>query len=215
MSGPLIASYVVLWILFVVLSVVVLAMVRQIGLLHRRIEPFGARIGQPGPDIGAEVPPFDHVDLTGRRISLGSERGRKTLMVFVSPTCSSCKDLAPAIRSIARSERGSMDTILVSDGSDEAVRRFVDDHKLRRLPMVTASDTLEQYGVHSTPYALLIDASGHVETKGIVNSLEQLASLVNAGSLGTDSVESYVESLPRQELDPAFLGDARLNGGKE
>ena len=124
---------------------------------------------------------------------LGSVGGRKTLLVFVSATCSSCKDLAPALRSIARSERATTDTILISSGTSKGVREFIHQNRLGNLPTVVSSDLQQEYKVNGTPYGVLVDESGSVRAKGIVNSLEHLESLIYAGESGLDSVESLLE----------------------
>ena len=49
-------SNVVLWILVLVLSAVVLALVRQLGVLHERIAPAGALMLNRGPAVGEPAP---------------------------------------------------------------------------------------------------------------------------------------------------------------
>ena len=45
-------SNIVLWIAVVALSAVVLALLRQVGILHERISPTGALLGREGPGVG-------------------------------------------------------------------------------------------------------------------------------------------------------------------
>src|SRR5262245_57818045 len=49
-------SYIVLWVLVAVLSLVVLALVRQIGVLHDRIAPTGALMLAKGLTVGEPAP---------------------------------------------------------------------------------------------------------------------------------------------------------------
>ena len=52
----LIASNIVLWIAVLGLTVVMLGLMRQVGLLHERSSPMGAMITDHGPDIGDKAP---------------------------------------------------------------------------------------------------------------------------------------------------------------
>ena len=45
-------SYVILWALVIVLSLLVFALARQVGVLHERVAPAGALMLSGGPKIG-------------------------------------------------------------------------------------------------------------------------------------------------------------------
>jgi methylamine dehydrogenase accessory protein MauD len=64
MSG-LILSQALLWIVIAVLCVVVLALARQIGVLHERIAPVGALVTDNGPEVGQLAPRFEMPTLDG------------------------------------------------------------------------------------------------------------------------------------------------------
>lgn len=192
MTGTWLISYLALWLVVMLLLFALFVLARQIGLLHRRIGPLGARMTNAGPAVGERVPALHAVDLQGRPVELGYTRGKQTLVVFVSATCTSCTELAPAIRSIWKSERATHDVVLVSLGGDETTNRaFVARHKLSDIPYVVSSDLGLAYQVLTTPYGLLIDQQGILRAKGIVNHLEHLESLLNAAQLGHPSVESF------------------------
>ena len=67
----LIASNIVLWIAVLGLTVVMLGLMRQVGLLHERSSPMGAMITDHGPDIGDKAPEFELPDYFGRSARLG------------------------------------------------------------------------------------------------------------------------------------------------
>jgi methylamine dehydrogenase accessory protein MauD len=194
MSTLLLLSHIILWVVVALLAAVTLAAVRQIGLIHQRIPPVGARMAPAGPAIGDEAPMFDQPDVLGRRTSLGSKKGRKTLMLFVSTHCSTCQEIAPAIRSIARSEAAMFDTILVSDGSMQDVLTYVRNHRLSPIPVILSGELHQAYDVVTTPFGLVINEHQKVVTKGIVNNIEHLESLVRAAELGVDSFETFHSS---------------------
>ncbi len=167
-----------------------------------------------GPALGEDVPALDVQDINGRRIELGSARGMRTLLVFVSAQCDSCETLAPAIRSIAKSENHRTVTILVSSSDADDIGRFAVRNGLTHVPIVASRGIVEAYGVHGTPFALLVGTDGKLITKGIVNHVEHLSSLINADELGVDSAEqfhdrSHGRNEPVGENQPFEVGGLR------
>lgn len=194
MTDIWLSSYLCLWILVVFLLLAVFTLARQIGLLHRRLPPFGAMMTNDGPEVGARAPELEAVDLRGRPAELGRNQGKKTLLLFVSPMCDACAELAPAVRRIWKSERQSLQVVIVSLNDDEAAnQRFAARYKLRDLPYVMSRKVAVDYRILSAPYGLLIDQHGVIRAKGVVNNLEHLESLLNAGELGHSSQESLLQ----------------------
>ena len=118
MNTALLISNITLWVLVVGLAVVVMALARQIGVLHERIAPAGALMVRSGPLVGEAAPIVPVTDMNGRSITLGaaSENARSTLVFFLSPTCPVCKTLLPVLRSSGKAENDWLDIILASDG---------------------------------------------------------------------------------------------------
>ena len=58
MSDALAVSNILLWIALIALGFVVMALTRQIGLLHERLAPVGALAQQRGPEVGEAAPPL-------------------------------------------------------------------------------------------------------------------------------------------------------------
>jgi methylamine dehydrogenase accessory protein MauD len=207
MNSIWLVSYLCLWIVVLSLVVAVSLLMRQIGLLHRRLAPSGARVENAGPQIGSSVRELDELDSQGRRVTLGSEHGKQTLLVFVSAICQACDGLAPAIRSVWKSERESTDVVIVSLGGDLVSNRaFVRRHKLEAIPYLISEKIGSHYSVLAPPYALLIDENGGLRAKGVVNHLEHLESLFNAVAVGHSSLQSYARM--HHKHDPAITPTA-------
>lgn len=167
---------------------------RQIGLLHRRLGPSSARMTNAGPEIGEFAPKFDAVDVAGREVSLASDSGKQTLLVFISATCPACSELMPALRSVKHSEAKILEVVLVSLGGDDQMNRnFIARHKLEEIFYVASKDLGTQYGVVAPPYGVLIDGLGVVRSKGVINHLEHLESLLEAAQLNYPSMESWAQ----------------------
>ncbi len=205
MEQALIVSNVVLWIAVVVLVAVVLALARQIGVLHERIAPMGALVMDHGPKVGDPAPVVAAAGLDGRTVRVGMPGARQTLLFFLSPTCPVCKKLLPAIASLARSEAARLQVVLASDGDGpDAHRRFVERHGLQAFPYLLSAPLGMAWRVGKLPHAVLIGADGRVAAKGLVNSREQLESLLAADDLGVASVQEFVARRP-----DAATGEAR------
>jgi methylamine dehydrogenase accessory protein MauD len=128
-----------------------------------------------------------------RTLGAAEPRGRSTLVFFLSTTCPVCKQLLPALRGIARAERGWLDVVLASDGARDEHAAFVARERLDDFPYVLSTPLGVAYRVGKLPYAVLVDAGGIVRGAGLVNSREHLESLFEAAERGVASIQDYVE----------------------
>jgi methylamine dehydrogenase accessory protein MauD len=190
---PLAISVVVLWIVVLCLLAVVLALTRQLGVLHERIAPVGALMLNRGLAVGEPAPAIDVVDLHGANLRLGAPRadGKSTLLLFVSPTCPVCKSLLPMVKSSGRDERDWLDIILASDGNTDEHRDYVRANELGGIPYVLSAPLGMTYQVSRLPFAALLDEAGILRARGLINSREHLESLFEAKRLGVASLQDY------------------------
>jgi methylamine dehydrogenase accessory protein MauD len=196
MLRALIISNILLWLLLAGLAAVVVALVRQIGVLHERIGPAGALLLKRGLKIGEPVPAIAVTDLSGHGVTIGapSDRGRSTLLVFLSPTCPVCKVLLPVLKSSRADESAWLELILASDGSEDEHRRFVAANGLRDIPYVLSSELGMSFQVERLPFAAIIDEHGVLRARGLINSREHLESLFEAKRLGVASLQEYLQA---------------------
>lgn len=175
-SGWWLVSYVVLWVLVIALSLLVLALARQIGVLHMRLGPRGAlEVDDEGPPLGEAPEPLEARTLDGHDLTVGGP-GDPQLLLFVSPGCPVCKQVLPSLSPAARASR--MSPIAIVD-VEEAPARAAYIHSNPGVPVVASPETATHYDVPGTPYAVILDAIGVVRAKGTVNSLEQIEGLVD------------------------------------
>jgi methylamine dehydrogenase accessory protein MauD len=186
-------SNIVLWVLVVALAAVVLALTRQLGVLHERIAPAGALMLNRGLAVGEPAPVIEVTDLQGRAWRIGAPRsdGRSTLLLFVSPTCPVCKTLLPAVLSSRKDERGWLDVLLASDGDLTEQRDFVRRQRLEVVPYIVSGALGLAYQVGRLPFGALLDEQGVLRARGLVNSREHLESLFEAKRLGVASLQEY------------------------
>jgi methylamine dehydrogenase accessory protein MauD len=194
MLEALVISQIALWVLLLVMAGLQLALLRQIGVIHERIAPMGALTLDQGPKEGEASPIFDLVDLGKRRIIIGGEnaRGKSSLLFFLSPSCPVCKKMLPILKSAARTESRWLEILLASDGEPFEAERFVDAQGLGEFPYILSQELGMRYRVGKLPYAVLIDETGVVRAKGLINTREHLESLIQAKEMGIASLQEYL-----------------------
>ena len=144
MNGTVwILSYVLLWGAVLALGVTVIALLRQIGVLHTRVAPMGVHFAGEGPELDGPAPDTDRHDYSGSPY---------TLVAFTSPSCEICGRLKPSLERLGRS---------------------YDDLALRVIDHDRDPETFSRFRVRSTPYLVAVDADGVVRSRGIANSLDQ------------------------------------------
>lgn len=130
------------------LALLVLALYRQVGVLTLRIGPRVAlELAEEGPPLGEPAPPLGHL-----------ARRDTELVVFFSPNCRLCRQLAPGMAALAREGVA----VRVVDEAEEA-------------------DAFERWNVPGTPFAVHV-VEGRVAAKGTVNTLEEVDGLLAAGA---------------------------------
>ena len=190
MTGLLISN-VLVWIGLIGLLLAVLALARQVGILHERLTPVGALTMDHGPKVGEPAPVFTLSKLGGGEIRIGATAGRSQLLFFLSPTCPVCKQLMPILRSLSAHEAASLEVVLASDGALEEHQRFYVREKLAPFPYVLSTDLGMTFRISKLPYAVLIGPNGVISAKGLINNREQLESLLIAQEMGVASLQDY------------------------
>lgn len=191
----LLVSNVLLWLAVVALGLLVLALLRQIGVLHERVAPAGALVSRGGPAVGETAPVLEVPDWNARPTRVGGRDadGRRTLLFFVSPACPVCKSLLPAVRSLVAGEGRALRLVFASDGPREEHEAFVRAEALDRESYILSAPLGLSWQVGALPYAALLDAEGIVVAKGLVNTREHLESLFEAERHGVATVQEFVE----------------------
>jgi hypothetical protein len=153
-SGWWAAAFVVQWVLLAVLTVVVVALARQIGVLHLRLQPLGPlEVDDEGPPIGDALEPRTARGHDGTTAIVGGP-GPRRLLAFVSATCPICEQILPALPAAATASG--------------------------LVPQVVSDPELEvRYRIPGVPFVVVLDEDGIVRSKGTVNSLEQVEGLID------------------------------------
>ena len=94
---PMTVSHLLLWVVVLVLGVAVLALARQVGVLHERIAPMGALMMDSGPKVGELAPSFTLRRSAARRRHWAPRRRGGS-----ARCCSSCRRPARSAASCCR-----------------------------------------------------------------------------------------------------------------
>jgi methylamine dehydrogenase accessory protein MauD len=176
MTGWWTASYIALWLLVIVLSVLLLSLARQLGTLHMRLGPRGAlELDDEGPPLGEAPRYVETRDRNGNPVTVGGP-GTPQFLLFVSPDCPICREVAPSLSAV--SHGSSFSPYLISDSSEgNGGTEYASIG--RATPVIHAPDIAQAYRIPGTPYAVVLDRLGVVRAKGTVNNLEQMEGLVD------------------------------------
>lgn len=175
-------------------AVAVLVLARAIGLLYVRLGPAPGPL-QSGDGIAlyGEVPPVTGFDMrAGRPVTLDIRTGRWGLL-FVSPTCGTCRELVRDAGRVDREAAWGARLLVVARGTHDQ------NHLFARLApqLAVLSDPLGEtsaaFRVESTPFGMLV-IDGRVTAKGIVNHRDHLEALLEAEM--TTSPENWVRVSP-------------------
>lgn len=194
MTTVLLVSVIVLWVVVLGMAGVIVALARQVGVLHERLAPVGALTIGADPVIGKAAPRVKAASLGGGTIEIGVPLASASaqLLLFVAPDCPVCKKIIPLAQTFARRER--LEVLYVGDGDlaeqQALARRF--DIDLERF--VTGAQVGMAFRVGKVPYAVLLDQRGVIVAMGLVNSREHLESLVVAHETGYHSIQSYLSA---------------------
>lgn len=189
MSGTFIASYVILWMLVLVLSVLVLLLYRQYGL---SLMDNRSRLNMEGLDLGTPAPALQVTDLDGapRTLRLADyDLGNEAVIVFAADQCAVCAELALTAQE-ASDSRPDLDWLWIIDivgagsqpdavdhgppGWDTYLAAAEPSGDTRSGQPVTAHTRMS---VPGTPFAYGI-TGGRIAAKALVNSTEDLDALV-------------------------------------
>ena len=195
MTNALLLSQIFTWLVMLGLGAALLALARQVGVLHMRVAPAGALMNGRGPAVGEAAPHLHLTGLDGAPIELGGTLRGATmrLLMFVSAECPLCKNLIPAAKSFAKAER--VDLVFVGDDDPAVQRRLIAQQGLEDYSFVNGPEAGQAFHVDKLPHAVLLDAAGTVLSRGLVNSREHLESLIIAHEMGLRSVQDYINGL--------------------
>jgi len=155
-----------LWVVVMFNLMLTLALIRRVNGAGARegVELGGLPAGQPAPDFTAET-------TLGEPAGAGALAGQATALVFIGPNCSHCLKTLPLIKELQpQAARAGVRFLLVSDGTPEETRAYVERHQISAPVLVAPrglNPLLSDYKVDGVPFYYMIDASRTIQAAGI------------------------------------------------
>ena len=188
MSFPFVVSYIAMWLLVVFQGLLILALLKQLGEL-KQLAQFR---GVPGVDpllAGSAAPKFEALDLrSAERITTHVFNGHGGALLFLSPECGSCLELADGLRQSALN--GLPPIVTFCQGSKLACASFV--NRLGPEIYTLSDDDNEvamRYRVDGSPTAVVINPDVTIAAYGNPLNLQDLKRLL-ARTLGSSEAKA-------------------------
>lgn len=183
MSGLLMATYIVLWLLVTILTLLVLLLYRQYG---KSLMPAKARMQLDGLDIGARAPSIwltTHKDGPSFQFPLrdahtaGERPSILQVLLFASSTCPICARLWDEV-GVLPAEHKAVEFWWIGSGTCEADQP-PPAWKLACSKDRSAHDAME---IPALPFAYALDPDGIVRAKGLMNDLDDFRQLITVAA---------------------------------
>jgi hypothetical protein len=186
MNGLFWASYLLLWVLLAIVTALLLLLYRQYG---RSLLPAKERLKLAGLDIGTAVPELRvGIDPAASPIRLAADGDgwpAARLLLFASPDCPVCSILWEKVGALS-GEWPDIDYLWVQSREPKAGpvpagwRVISDIEGLARRAM----------DVPALPYAYVVDSSGIVRAKGLMNGLDDCRAVIREATTERQGVRS-------------------------
>jgi methylamine dehydrogenase accessory protein MauD len=186
-------SQVLLWALGLSLAFLVLGLLRALALVTWRLEQLEAttpsRIGRSGLKKGTRAPDFRLPSVQGTEVSLLDYADSKLFLVFMQSGCGPCKNIVPELNRIQA--LGGIQVLVIHKGDLEASRKWTSDLQAR-FPVLAQEDwtVSKRYQVFATPFAFVIDTTGVIVSKGIINNKEHVSFVLSGAATWKSSSEA-------------------------
>lgn len=173
----------VLMLLFLcVEALAIMALARAIGVLQVRLGPEQpALLTADGLAVLARAPAIRGRELRLHRdVNIEPKTGRWAL-VFVSATCSTCRDLARELSMSANRATVDATVVLIARGSHEQNAVFVQLAGDLSVISDANGSAHRAFSIELTPFAFIVDG-GVITAKGVVNTRRQVELLLQGVS---------------------------------
>ncbi len=156
MTGIWLVSYVALWILFLIVTIVLVSVLHHIGILYNKVE--GKQSPPTKLTIGGTLPEVTFSTLNGTKVPVSEFIGNGTAFLIISPGCSGC---LKALQSLANGDKQyEKSPIIVGLNDAAAISEMIRQVELPPIYQVlldTENVLQEEWGVALTPILIETD----------------------------------------------------------
>ncbi|HZM77869.1 MAG TPA: redoxin domain-containing protein [Candidatus Limnocylindrales bacterium] len=177
-------SYAALWLVVVFQSLVLLGLVRTVYRLNAHPSPDGSATTS-GHLVGQRIPDFTAVDVSGNIFDHESLAGRVSALLFVTPDCRSCMATLAEVSALRLKVNGNL--IIVCRAGSQECKLLQETYNLENVPVVIdeAHELSKLFDVHGSPTAVLVGASGVIQSYGHPMGADEFAQLLAGDGHGS------------------------------
>ncbi len=185
-------SYVALWIIVITQGIALVLVFRSVGTVF-----LASREGiyRDGLQIGTKAPLFRAYE-HGEERSLGDYVGKWLVLVFAAPACQICLNLIPGLE-ILREDLGKEAEVLILLRAGDEVAADYRQITNTTMPVLAIGQrgVAEQWLVRVSPFAHILDPSGVIKAKGLVNTVENVTHLLYEAGMRHDRVGEHTHGV--------------------
>jgi hypothetical protein len=188
-------TYLALWVLTLLLTIAGAGLLHVFAALEDRIRRLEARDVEPllivddGPVLGSRIVDVKAPVAADRRsvFRTGAGGRRSTLLVFMSQSCRSCRDVVAPLNDLTSRRGGRLRTAVFLRADSYGCRAFATAYDVRaEFVCDESAQWTKSFGVHHSPFALLYDDDGRLVAKGTVARAQDFDELLG-GHNGSES----------------------------
>lgn len=202
MTGFWLTSYLMLWVVVVVIGALLLGVLHQLGVVLHKLaqsqentpeEKHGDEVPLPeddGPVLSSSLPLLQHQTINNFGVvDLAQPSEDGTLLAFLSTTCESCQHLAESLNQLVDHSVYRGRVVVIMRGDDYACTSFLSIFPLH-VPVICDGDRTITMGfeIHNNPFGLLYSADGVLLRKGLVFTEGDLRALLGDPSVHAEYI---------------------------
>lgn len=185
-------SNILIWIVLIFILFTLFVLFRQFGTVYLAKSD---AIERDGISIGASVPNIEGVSYFSNNLITGqSFKGKPTLLAFVSPGCTPCRELITEWNKAYLRYKDNINFVLIGIGDKDSFSKVkVFSSVKSEMILDPEKNILQACRVRVTPFAFILNSEGEVKGKGLCNGLDHIKGLMSSLESDSEFVEPILE----------------------
>jgi hypothetical protein len=170
-----------LWVVVLGLVLLVVALLRQVGMLEVRLQELAqqrvSRVERRGLPPGSRAPELRLLDAQGAEVCFRPGQARRSVVVLSQPGCGPCEQVWPALGRLVQAADAPTVTV-ITKGSPGSVVAPAGVQVLYQR----GAEAMRQFQAYATPWVFVVGPGGMIEAQGSASDDVGLHRLLAAAS---------------------------------
>lgn len=173
MSDFSLYSEILQWFVLVLIIIGMFMILRQFGEVYLKE---ANSISRDGIAIGENIPKFKVPSIKGKNTLHREDILKKpTLISFISPSCSACKDMLPDWNKVSYEYKSKYNFVLISTGRKDDNEKMLEKYTIDTdLFYDEEMQMFRDFKARVTPFAFMLNEKGEVVEKGLINGKDHM-----------------------------------------